>query len=577
MAQTDQLVCSRDSVLNRVSFVRWVAPICIGWAVVCLLAAGAYNFKSPTPGSLAYLFSIYAALYISRVNAILLNRPLNEKILSGGLILFMSFPVAYASSHPIYVTTKIRALEISENITEIVFPMGYMAESASLVLIVLFFSTLLSILICIFERLVVGSTAGWHHFIGFAASGFVSLSLSVESLSLVFLFLLPIPHLFAVWRSWPWGKDTRHSSFTARRALACTVSFVALIYTIGVVRHAPEHGSRGLFWPLLMRDYEVQRDFDRAREMTLSFPLGQGALPIGDRSYMIPAEFISLRPASWNDIGGYRRIELRVPYARWVEGYNPSEFEPFGDHERLEFAEIEMSTGRRSRESSVAVLCAPDRVFGLRQCFAERYESTWLTDMGIEPNDLEPVHLIGQHLEPDRRQVLALDDQQIADAAQQDVMRPVDNGVFIARCDSWRPEDDDPGPPPAETRWRGSCEAVLNIDRGIVRVDIDARLLPFWRQVHAGLTGDLAAWNAAGQNAERIDVVAERVAAEWARHVEIHISPLCQPDRILAAALGAEWWVSAAFPPISPFCRHVRQAFIPGWRPRQDSNLRPQD
>ena len=410
------------------------------------------------------------------------------------------------------------------------------------------------------------------------ASGVASLALMLEMYSLLFLIAVPIPHLVVVWRRWSRGGEIRRSRFAARRALACAVGVSALVYSVGVIRAVPENGWQGLFWPQTIGSNEVERDFEIARQMTLSFPLGQGALPIGGRSYLISAELTAMHPTAWGRGGlGYDRVDVRVPYARWVDGFDPDALDPTGDPEPPNHAAIQMFGRAQRTLREISVLCTQDRIYGLRQCFAERYEAAWLADMGIDAEDLELVSLEGEHARPDSRQVLALDDRQRGEPAPPGHAGLIDRDRFLARCDGWQSDAGDTGPPPPEARWRGNCEVFLDIGRGQARLEMDAQVLPFWQQVHAGIIADLAAWQAAAEGADRIDVVAERVAAAWAEQVEIHVTPLCQFDRVLVAAIGIEWQVAAGFQPSPPFCMHLRQGFLPGWRPRQDSNLRPRD
>ena len=400
----------------------------------------------------------------------------------------------------------------------------------------------------------------------------------LEMYSLLFLIAVPIPHLIVVWRRWSRGAEIRRSSFGARRALAFAVGVGALVYAVGVIRAVPDYGLRGILLPYTIRSNEVERHYEIARQATLRSPRGQGALPVGGRSYLIPAEFTAFQPAYWVRGGfEYHNIRVRVPYARWVDGFDPDALDPTGDPESLEHAIVQMF-GRSHRVlTELSVLCTQDRVYGLRQCFSERYDAAWLADIGIDVEDLEPVNLEGGQARLLNRQVLALDDRQHGEPALPGHTGPIDRDVFVASCDGWQSDEGDTGPPPPEARWRGNCEVYLDIGSGQAWLEMDAQVLPFWQPVHAGIIADLAAWQAAAEGADRIDVVAGRVAAAWAEQAEIRVTPLCQFDRVLVAAIGLEWKVSAGFPLRSPFCMPVTRGFPSGWRPRQDSNLRPRD
>ena len=87
-------------------------------------------------------------------------------------------------------------------------------------------------------------------------------------------------------------------------------------------------------------------------------------------------------------------------------------------------------------------------------------------------------------------------------------------------------------------------------------------MLKHWREMHDGLGRDLANWAAAAEGAERIDVVAHRIAEDWANRHPLQVLPFCQPDRILTAAIGIELRLSLGFKPAmfghirdSPICR----------------------
>ena len=67
---------------RSMSFLHWSAPVLAAWTILCVLAAAAHEFEGPVIRAVAYLAPVYAALYLARVNALMLEKPAAEKVVS---------------------------------------------------------------------------------------------------------------------------------------------------------------------------------------------------------------------------------------------------------------------------------------------------------------------------------------------------------------------------------------------------------------------------------------------------------------------------------------------------------------
>ena len=544
-------------ISRSISFLHWTVPIVIIWAAVCLIAAAAHDFSEVSLETLAYLSPVYAVLYLIRVNTFLLTKSFHEIFVVSFMVFFVSFPFLYFFSHlsmwlfsyfdqRMYMTTR-RLIEFFLDINIY----GDIARFTILSFVFIpFFAFLFSFIVIAIEKLAMKSSAGKIHFVGLFLSGLLSLVLIFDRFSLLVLVFLPLPHLFFVWFFWLRAGGIGQSPFAARRALVAAVGVVALVYSVGIVRSVPDQGWGSIVWPLLIRHYEAQVDFDYARQMLVQRPRGYGSVPIGGRSYLISADFDAYTVPNWEAPGEFWSVHVQVPYAGWIDGFEPSDREPVGNAPRLETAEIRLSVDASDVTRNGSVACTPDRVHGLRQCFRGN-RGSWLD---IDADTLEPIGLHTSHglshWVTERREIVALEDRGRGEASTQAGSDTVQGPAFVARCAGWSPAEQGASPPEPNARWRDSCYFYFITEGGYAEVEIHARMLPYWRQLQAGAQGSVAEWAAAAQDAEPIDVVAERLATSHARQVAqqpADISPWCQPDRFLVAAIGIEWEISMGF------------------------------
>ena len=93
---------------------------------------------------------------------------------------------------------------------------------------------------------------------------------------------------------------------------------------------------------------------------------------------------------------------------------------------------------------------------------------------------------------------------------------------------------------------------------GRILLLIDAQVLPYWREIRAGLAADLATWTAMAQRAERIEDVADRVAETVRQELlsqSADVRPWCRIDRLLGIAFGLEWKAVEIPSFATPLCR----------------------
>ena len=554
MAEPDLSASSGAQALNKVSFLNWGAPVMIAWAAVCLVFAEEHGLCSPTIESMLFLFMIYIIIYLTRTNYLLLDKSIFEKMASSILVVITLAPSLYVFPGLLWRISVIPFLVVNILLGGTYF---YTAVPTAIgwPILVISFGTVCGLLLSLLERIVVGRTATWRHVLGCIATGLLAIPFMYEvegsaprtMLAIGLLIALPVPHLLIVWRA-RFKLGVLHGSrFTARRGLAYAVGVGTVVYVGGIARFVPEHGWNGLAWPQAVL---AQAAIDHAHRIVLSAPQGRGTLPIGGRSYLIPAEFTAGQSALWSkEAREYSSVDLRVPYARWITESDLGELTRAGDIDQLAYAEITLHGGspnRRDRLESITALCAPSGIHGLRRCFAPDREVAELAAMGIDPNDLEPVRLEGWYRPLDDRDVLALGDYEHPDAARVDTVSSHGTGAFVARCYGWGPDESDLAPPRSMSGWRSNCVLEFNVGSGLARVQIYAEYLPFWRQIQAGVLADIAAWRAAAEGAEPIEAVAER---------EAKVPLLYGFDRLMVAVVGWEWNMSRGFRTSSQRCR----------------------
>ena len=595
---------------RRVSFLHWSAPVLAGWALVCVLAAAAYNFSDPGMLAVAYLSPVYAALYLARVNALFLQKPLSEKLFTAALLVILSIPAAYLITD-----------QFAQNITGPTYsrpgyfmrshpPPGELADILDFLIRVLVVLIVFSVLMPLMEKVILGTSAGFRHAIGafgsvllslviladllivffwmiatiLDASGFISMRdlfniLSVQDVSdfvsLFFLIIVPIPHLFAVWRGWPWVSESQKSALTGRRASCCVIVVAVLVYGHGILRAMPNHGRASVLWPQFIHDDEVWMDAHLARFYTLRYPMGRGAMPVGGNVYLIPADYSDFSydlESIWSDsIRGYQYIKTRATYSAWIDGYNLADWADEDDIESLEYADIRIAPRSRTRQQEYEFLCAPDSVYDLRPCFHERQNVDLLSALGFDRNDLEPIRLGRPVSAPSDRQVLLVDDRLLMDpTGAASPVTTIGGAEFVALCERPDGGNEEPASHLSDVRWLGMCRLELDDGGATAELELDARLLPYWAQVLDGFRNDLDAWQSAAEGVDRIDTVADWIADEWVTHLDIQFSPECLPDRLLVSALGVDWRVYQGFGSRwNSHCRQLRMGMglNPGWTP----------
>lgn len=559
---TGRLAISKPSKPN---FWHWSAPILIPWAMICLI--GSYNtrigFEYPNALALAGLLPIYIFLYIARVNYFLSREPLALKILGAALLLSASLPIIYTLSivlSPILVqTTQIGPLFGSRLSPPAFYYLLFSFANMTIILSIYY------IFLIIAENFITKMNNKKIHFVGmFRAAIAFSLLLVIE-LSWPALLFAPLLHLRFVWRKWPWDGQARYVFCTGRRAGVYAACVAILVYGIGIVRYLPDHGVSALTWPQTMRMEEADVVFRTTRADVLHRPQGRGVLPISGHSFLVPQTTTVWRTVGrWrNGRKEYQEIGGPIAYSRWVSGMAPPD--PHAGPGLFGYEGAARFTIRGRTESTpneVILSCLPERVFGLRLCMGEPYDNAWLAELGIDPTALQQIPVGDQDpAEIQGRRFIAVDDREDAAAHLLQAVGGNTTDPVLLFCDGSRTTLDDWRMPDPSNAWY-SCRVAVRTEDIEIRLSFSFQMLKHWREMHDGLGRDLANWAAAAEGAERIDVVAHRIAEDWASRHPLQVLPFCQPDRILTAAIGIELRLSLGFKPAmfghirdSPICR----------------------
>ncbi len=552
------------------SFTRWARPILIGWALFCIPGGFAVDQLSLFSAGIPGAFPLYVTLYLIRLYVFLPNSENCKFKAACSILLLISFiPVWFLLSGVFTLSMTVAMMGMSELIREVI---GQNMVSMIVSLLLFFLGIpiiVFSFVMILLERIVIGSTAGRYHLYGFAIGSVVAvvamLVASLPIVSFVVLLLLPLPHLFFVWRGWLGRRPERQSRFNIRRAVAGTVAIAAAVYLAGTWRHLPEYGTAtALAWPSVIRDVETRPEVDQARRSVLGAPGGRGALPIGDRTYLIPEAFDNSPYSNWRNwdetAGAYRSFEVTVPYEHWVDGFDPEAFHRWQDTRFLERATVHIQAQSTTPQPEEPVMCVRRQAFGLLRCFQQDDLERWAESWGLDVDALMPVDLPVPLIMPLLRGVIALEDRSLVDAAAVEDRWAIENQPFIAACDdAWRGEID-PNAISSLPDRANDCRVGfrLGATRARVLLSIDAQVLPYWREIRAGIAADLADWAAAAEGAERIDHVAERVAAalrEERMSQPADVPPWCQIDRWLSVAFGVERDEGEMLSFSTPICR----------------------
>lgn len=562
MTQLDQRASHTDSSPRDLAFSRFSAPVLGSWAIVCVLASAAHDFRAPALGSLTYLGPVYLGLYLFRMMSVNLKGPLFKKISVSLLFGVGWVPFVYALSSLFMTIEEMRFFNVCriprravEQFIDLWIP-HILCDGAIRFLIL---TILAAAFLTILERILVGSTAGKRHMLGLALSGLASLLLTFDFVTLVFLIVVPLPHLLIVWRGMRHAKPWAVLPFGERRALRLAASVAVAVYGIAVIRYVPAFGWEGVFWPSIIRHHEAQYDFEVKQRSIRTNPDGRGRFTIAGRPYFVPAQFLT-RSGSWEESSAnYDRITIFAPYSRWIDGLDVGSVELPQPTSRTAHAEIIISADR-AHIGGRTVHCIPERVDGLRQCFFNTLAAARYLETSESASTLEPLHLSEEYRPPNfslgARYVLAVDDNPSEATAASADSSTVDGPVVVAGCLDFGSRSSS-GEPSNRNAWLDLCSFHFDVGGGKAWARVLPSMLPHWREIRSGIAEDLNDWTAAAEDALPIDVAADQLAAEhvdWLLKQPVSVAAWCQADRFLVAALGIEWTVADGFGS-RPFCR----------------------
>ncbi len=265
MNEAGQVVQGTRRSSGRDAFLRWAAPMVIGWVVVCLGVAGAHGFASPDLMAFGYLSPVCAALYVIGMHVFLSQASVGDKILSSALIFLMIIPATCVLTHMVpHIVIPILVI-ISLSIA-----LGAQIEWIAGVFIILMsvsaFGFVYLLFLAALERLVTGATAGFKHFPGLVMTAALSFGFFIEfgdpgatsAFRLGLLLTLPVVHLVILWGLWLKDREMRPSRFTTRRGLVWTAGLAATLYTVAALRFLPAYGWDAVLWPQVVGDHEIR-------------------------------------------------------------------------------------------------------------------------------------------------------------------------------------------------------------------------------------------------------------------------------------------------------------------------------
>ena len=360
---------------------------------------------------------------------------------------------------------------------------------------------------------------------------------------------LPIPHLYLVWFRRIRRPAAETSQFTPVRALIATTVVLVSVYALGLFRMHNEYGISDFLWPRAVVENRVRHAFEEVRAEILRSPDGRGALPIGGRLFFVAPGSTNGGYGIWREAGHeYASITVRIPYGDWIEGFDRGEVETSGRFGRLQSADFSLSiVAPVETRSEGEMRCVSADYFGLRQCFLPVRGGFWPGYLGTESVTMVRESVDLSYRPPDSRlgqPPLFILYPRVG--SERD--GPGADGMIV-QCGLRRaPEigEDVQGFPPPSAIAR-TCAVAFQYGPIRVTARIDPVLVPYWRQIEAGMRRDLAAWEVAAEGVDSIDVFARRqaglLAGERARVPfwrDIHC--------ILVATVGSRW----ALPRVSP-------------------------
>ena len=546
-----------------ISFLRWAGPVMAVWVPVCgLYFVGTRDLEVRVIGAAFFLFPVYAVIYACRLNYQVSDQNYQVKILSNFLLFFICLPIIYIAPNMLMIfAALIGFLIVSMGVMTIDVSLSGGAHVGGLLgmlLAAMAVGAIYGFPLSLWEKLTIGSTRIKTNVLGtmwFGGAAAV-LSAAPHALEMPIPFAIataagfPLPHLYMVWRQRLRGGGIETSQLTPGRALIVTAVVFVSVYVLGLSRMHNEYRISDFLWPRAIVENRVRHAFEEVRAEILTSPGGRGALPIGGRSFFVAPRSTNGGSGVWRDANHeYASITVRVPYEDWIEGFDRGDVETTGRNgRRLQSARLSLSiVAPVETQDGAGMLCVPRDYFGLRQCFMPERGGWWLENLGIDPNALMRLHVDLSYRPPDSRPgqppmfLLYAWEEPGRDGPGADGM--------IVQCDLWTApeigEDIEGFPPPSAI----AHECAVSFQYGPIRVSasIDPVLVPYWRQIEAGMRQDLAAWEAAAEGVESIDVFARRqaefLAEERARAPfwrDIHC--------ILVAAVGTRWTIGRGSP-----------------------------
>ncbi len=256
-ADSNEAPIGEAATAQPISFRRWASPVLAAWFIVSLGFVATHDFGQPVFFSLPMLFPLYAALYLARTNILLRRGSISEKGATCALLLLICVPASYLISPMIWGLAGFLGFLIAA------IPLMVLSalDLPQAVVIVPTFPIVVGITfgltLMVSERLTIVSTFGAAHILGLMATGVLAFAViicvpalwAMTLLSLAVLAVLPIPHLFVVWRRLIRYGEPGRSHFSIRRAAVVAAVVYGLVYGVGVMRFAPDYGMGGLLWP----------------------------------------------------------------------------------------------------------------------------------------------------------------------------------------------------------------------------------------------------------------------------------------------------------------------------------------
>ena len=243
-----------------VSFFRLAAPILVVWAALCAAVVYALDVAASDTKVIAFLFPIYAGLYLIRANVLILPGPIGAKAAAAGVFALMWVPVAFAVPHLIMALGLVLLYAVVTPLALVAVLIDLPTEEAVVLLPVLAIGGgICGAALALLERIIAGASTVRAHVFGLMAAGLPAAllpglgptALAGDEIATALLAVLPVPHLVAVWRARRRRGVPEASQLTPRRALVFAAGVYAAFYTVGIARFLSDHGAAALLWPVI--------------------------------------------------------------------------------------------------------------------------------------------------------------------------------------------------------------------------------------------------------------------------------------------------------------------------------------